>query len=254
MDMTKNEEDEELHSDNREKNKDISSENDISEEDRTGEESQEDRDEEDMEEEVEMEEKGEQSEDIENEIDPEIEAKSKGGRTEEKDIEQVIEAVLFSSGHPMTVPEIEEAVGRPRSEVRDGVKKIRRMYQNRKTALEISKIGRKYSLQLKSDFNRYGMEMMDEELEKPLLKTAALIAYYQPIRQSELKKMVGEKVYDHVDSLKEKGLILSERDGRTYSLRTSPKFQEYFGLEARDREELKKVMAEKAGIGDEREG
>ncbi len=169
---------------------------------------------------------------------------------DEEDIEQVVEAVLFSSSHPLTVPEIEEAVGRPRSEVRDGVKKLRRMYQNRKTALEIVKIGRKFSLQLKSEFNKYGMEMMDEEISKPLLKTAALIAYYQPIKQSELKKKVGEKAYDHVDTLEDKGLILSERDGRTYSLRTSSKFQEYFGLEARDREELKKLMAEKVGIGD----
>jgi len=171
---------------------------------------------------------------------------------QEEEIEQVVEAVLFSSGHPLTVPEIEEAVGRPRSEVRQGVKKLRRMYQNRKTCLEIAKIGRKFSLQLKSEFNKYGMEMMDEEIGKPLLKTAALIAYYQPIRQSELKKMVGEKVYDHVETLEDKDLILSERDGRTYSLRTSSKFQEYFGLEARDRNELKKLMAEKAGIGDSR--
>ena len=168
---------------------------------------------------------------------------------EEEDIEQVVEAVLFSSGHPLTVPEIEQAVGRPRTEIREGVKKLRRMYQNRKTCLEIAKIGRKYSLQLKSEFNRYGMEMMDEEIGKPLLKTAALIAYYQPIKQSELKKMVGDKVYDHVDDLKDKGLILSERDGRTYSLRTSSKFQEYFGLEARDRDELKQLMAEKVGVG-----
>jgi len=35
-------------------------------------------------------------------------------------------------------------------------------------------------------------------------------------------------------------------------LRTSSKFQEYFGLEARDREELKKLMAEKVGIGESR--
>ncbi|MBS3781695.1 MAG: SMC-Scp complex subunit ScpB [Candidatus Thermoplasmatota archaeon] len=170
---------------------------------------------------------------------------------DEEEIEQIVEAVLFSSSHPLTVPEIEEAVGKPRSEVRQGVKKLRRMYQNRKTALEITKIGRKFSLQLKPEFNKYGMEMMDEEINKPLLKTAALIAYYQPIRQSELKKMVGEKAYDHVDSLEDKGLILSEKDGRTYSLRTSSKFQEYFGLEARDREELKKLMAKKVGIGDE---
>ncbi len=169
---------------------------------------------------------------------------------DQEDIEQVVEAVLFSAGRPLTIPEIEESIGRSRGEVRDAVKKVRRMYQNRKTALEISKIGRKYSLQLRSEFNKYGMEMMDQEMSRPLLKTAALIAYYQPIRQSELKKMVGEKIYDHVDELIQKDLILSEKDGRTYSLRTSPKFQEYFGLEAKDRNELKKLMAKKAGITD----
>lgn len=171
----------------------------------------------------------------------------------EEDLEQMVEAVLFSAGRPLTVPEIERSVGKPRSEIRKAVKKLRRMYQNRKTALEISKIGRKFSLQLKSRYNKYGLEMMDKEMSEPLLKTAALIAYYQPIKQSELKKMVGEKVYDHVDELEEKDLILVEPDGRTYSLRTSPKFQEYFGLEAKDRNELKKLMAEKVGIGAEKE-
>ncbi len=194
----------------------------------------------------------EREEELENDIESD-EIRSFSDLQIEEDIEQVIEAVLFSSGHPLTVPEIEEAVGRPRTEVREGVKKLRRMYQNRKTALKIAKIGRKYSLQLKSKFNKYGLKMKDEELNKSLLKTAALIAYYQPIKQSELKKMIGEKVYDHVDELEEKSLILSERDGRTYSLRTSPKFQEYFGLEARDRDELKRLMAQKAGIGEERE-
>ncbi len=172
---------------------------------------------------------------------------------EEEDLVQIVEAVLFSAGRPLTVPEIEQSIGRPRDEVRQAVKKLRRMYQNRKTCLEISKIGRKFSLQLKSNYNKYGMEMMDEEIGKPLLKTAALIAYYQPIKQSELKTMVGSKVYDQVDKLKDMGLILADDDGRTYSLRTSPKFQEYFGLEAQDRNELKKIMAEKVGIGTEEE-
>ena len=169
--------------------------------------------------------------------------------TEEEDIEKIVEAVLFSAGRPLTVPEIEEAAGKPRKKVRKAVKKLRRMYQNRKTALEISKIGRKYSLQLKPYFNQYGMQIMDEEINRSLLKTAALIAYYQPVKQSELKKMVGGQVYDHVDTLQDMDLIISEKEGRTYSLRTSPKFQEYFGLEAKDRNELKKIMAKRAGLG-----
>ncbi len=166
----------------------------------------------------------------------------------DKDIVQIVEAVLFSAGRPLTIPEIEEFIGVHRSEVRGAVKKLRRMYQNRKSALEINKIGRKYSLQLSQEYNQYGMKLMDEDISKPILKTAALIAYYQPVKQSELKKMVGEQIYNHVDKLQEMDLILVERDGRTYSIRTSPKFQEYFGLEAKDRNELKKLMAKRAGL------
>ena len=167
---------------------------------------------------------------------------------EEEEPVQVVEAVLFSAGRPLTVPDMEESTGIPREDIRQAVKKLRRMYQNRKTALEINKIGRKYSLQLSQEYNQYGMKLMDEDIPKPILKTAALIAYYQPVKQSELKKMIGSQIYEHVDKLQDMDLILVERDGRTYSIRTSPKFQEYFGLEAKDRNELKRLMAKRAGL------
>lgn len=199
-------------------------------------------------------EKTEESEEPEN-FDEQIEEGKEieqDEQSEERDIEQIIEAVLYSAGRPLTVPEIEESIGKDRKEVRQAVKKLKRMYQNRKSALEIKKIGRKYSLQLKPDYNRYGLEMMDEDIPKPILKTAALVAYYQPVKQSELKKMVGNQIYEHVEKLQEMDLILVEEEGRTYSLRTAPKFQEYFGLEAKDRNELKKIMAKKAGLDRER--
>lgn len=169
---------------------------------------------------------------------------------EGEDLESILEAVLFSAGRPLSVPDIEEAVGIERKQLRKGLKKLRRMYQNRKTSIEVKKIGRRYSMQLKPEYNQYGIEIMEPELDDEILKTAALIAYYQPIRQSDLKKKIGSKVYDHIEHLKEKNLIIVERDGRTYSLRTSPKFQEYFGLGAKDRNELKKIISEKLGRDD----
>ena len=176
------------------------------------------------------------------------ETESEEEEPEEEEPVQVVEAVLFSAGRPLTVPDMEESTGIPREDIRQAVKKLRRMYQNRKTALEINKIGRKYSLQLSQEYNQYGMKLMDEDIPKPILKTAALIAYYQPVKQSELKKMIGSQIYEHVDKLQDMDLILVERDGRTYSIRTSPKFQEYFGLEAKDRNELKRLMAKRAGL------
>ncbi|MFO7991290.1 MAG: SMC-Scp complex subunit ScpB [Thermoplasmata archaeon] len=172
------------------------------------------------------------------------------GDEDDEELEPILEAVLFSAGRPLTVPDIEEAVGIERTQLRKGIKRLKRMYQNRKTSIEIKKIGRRYSMQLKPEYNQYGIEIMEPELDEEILKTAALIAYYQPIRQSDLKKKIGSKVYDHIEHLKKKNLIIVERDGRTYSLRTSPKFQEYFGLAAKDRNELKKIISEKLGRDD----
>ncbi len=168
--------------------------------------------------------------------------------SDKEDIELVVESVLFSAGRPLSIPELEEMTGVDRRELREAVKKLRRMYGNRKSAIEIKKIGTTYSMELSSDYLSYGVHVQQSEMDEDLLKTAALIAYYQPVRQSDLKKKIGEKVYRHVDELKDKGLVLVERDGRTYSIRTSPKFQEYFGLEAGGRDELKKLMAKKVGL------
>ncbi len=167
------------------------------------------------------------------------------GEYQEESVEAV-ESALFSSGRPLTVPELEEVTGIGRSEVRRAMKKLMSMYRSRRTAIEIKKVGRNYSMQLKHEYKHFVLPVMEEDIDSDLLKTAALIAYYQPVKQSELRKRLGDKVYEHINELKDKGLIQLEKAGRTYSIRTSPKFQEYFGLEAGDREELKRLLNEKA--------
>jgi segregation and condensation protein B len=81
-----------------------------------------------------------------------------------------------------------------------------------------------------------------------LLKTAALIAYYQPLRQSKLSDMIGGKAYEHVRELQERNLIQAKELGRTLELTTSRYFPEFFGLKTGNREEIKRYMAAKAGI------
>jgi chromosome segregation and condensation protein ScpB len=66
--------------------------------------------------------------------------------------------------------------------------------------------------------------------------------------QSDLKILVGGKVYNHVKALRDLGLIITRRKGPTYELVTSGEFSEYFGLPSSNREIVKKVMAERIGI------
>ena len=80
------------------------------------------------------------------------------------------------------------------------------------------------------------------------MKTAALIAYHQPILQSDLFDMIGAKVYEHTKALEELGLISRKPSGRSLSLATTRYFAEFFGLKSTDREGIRKLMAQKAGV------
>lgn len=89
-----------------------------------------------------------------------------------------------------------------------------------------------------------GESLADAEIPRDVLKTAALIAYHQPILQADLRKMVGEKVYEHVRSLRASRLIHAYPKGRSLQLSTTQRFPEYFGLEVTNREDLRQWMAD----------
>src|SRR5205823_13580608 len=80
------------------------------------------------------------------------------------------------------------------------------------------------------------------------LKTAALIAYHQPLLQSDLFDMIGSKVYEHTKALEDLGLVNRKPSGRSLALTTTRYFAEFFGLKSTDREGIRKLMAEKAGV------
>ena len=78
-----------------------------------------------------------------------------------------------------------------------------------------------------------------------------MIALKEPIRQTDLKELRGSNAYEHVQELLEKGLISRTRDknGRSYNLKTTPKFAEYFKLKG-DTRSLAKLLEVDKGIKD----
>jgi hypothetical protein len=87
-----------------------------------------------------------------------------------------------------------------------------------------------------------------KELPLPVLKIAALVGYYQPMHKKDLVEMVGPKGWEHVLALEKLGLLIVKRSGHGYAITTSPKYAEYFGLAAKTREDIKRILAKKAGI------
>ncbi len=158
-----------------------------------------------------------------------------------------VEAVLFSSENPLRVGEIAEIIGHTSREVSKAMRKLREEYDRREGAIEIARIGNKYVMQLKEEYLEYGYKMGKKEMSDEVLKTLAIIAYYQPITQSRLREILGSRVYDYVDELRARGFVYGKKAGRTIVLRTTKKFNEYFGIDASKPEEVKKFLEEKAG-------
>ena len=70
--------------------------------------------------------------------------------------------------------------------------------------------------------------MPNTELEKPALQTLSIIAWKQPIMQSEVVKIRGNSTYEHVKILADSGFITTEKSGVSRLIKLTPKFYEYF--------------------------
>jgi segregation and condensation protein B len=161
---------------------------------------------------------------------------------------RIVEAALFSAGKPLAEAEIADATGLGLRDVTKALKALHEEYNERQTALEVARGGTKWAMQLKGRYTEKARTLAKMEVPAKVLKTLALIAFHQPIKQSELKEMVGSVVYDHVKELRERGMVVARQDGITKQLTTSPRFPEYFGLDASDRDGLRNLLAERVGI------
>ena len=160
----------------------------------------------------------------------------------------VVEAALFSAGKPVSLDEIAVNTGLDRREVPKLVLALKHRYEGMSSSLEVAKAGDKWAMQVRTAYAPSTTKLAPMEIPIKLVKTLALIAYHQPVLQSKLKEMVGEKVYDHISELQERGLVKKRVHERSYLIVTSEKFPEYFGIPASDREGIKHYLAEKVGL------
>lgn len=152
-----------------------------------------------------------------------------------------IEAVLFITAQALEVHDIAEILQEEPDTVEEALLDLIMDYSAREGALEIDDENG-YILQVKQDFMDIVEQLCPVELKPAVLKTLTIIALKEPIRQSYLKEL-RSNAYEHVQELLKMGLIARNRDknGRSYNLKTTPKFAEYFKLKG-DAKTLAKIM------------
>ncbi len=147
------------------------------------------------------------------------------------DLKSRIEAVLFLTGKAVTLKEIAEILKAEETEIEDSMLELIMDYSSRNGALEIDDENG-YILQVRDEYMDIVEKLCPVDISNAVLKTLTVIALKEPIRQSELKEFRGASAYEHVQELVDKGLVSRKKDknGRSYNLKTTPKFEEYFKI------------------------
>ena len=158
-----------------------------------------------------------------------------------ENLKSKIEAVLFVTAKAMQPNEIAEILNADVEEVESALLDLMFDYSSRDGALEIDDEDG-YIIQVKAEHLDIVEKLCPVELKPAVVKTLTVIALKEPIRQTELKEM-RSNAYEHIQELLEKGLISRTKDknGRSYNLKTTPKFAEYFKLKG-DAKTLAKLL------------
>lgn len=154
-----------------------------------------------------------------------------------------IESILFASGKGITVADLAEYTESTPSTVTKALKELQTHYERAESSLIISTYQDKWKLTVKSAYTKYIQNMVSEtELAPGLLKTLAVIAYKSPVIQSDIVNIRGQISYDHIKQLTKEKFITKEDSGRSYMLKITDKFYNYFDVEGD--EEIREVFSQ----------
>ncbi|MGD2250838.1 MAG: SMC-Scp complex subunit ScpB [Candidatus Methanofastidiosia archaeon] len=163
-----------------------------------------------------------------------------------EDLKKLVEAVLFVSGKPVSLRDLAQSLNIPGGKIKHMIIELQESYQEMGSAVEIVEtVDKKFVMQLNPELSEVVMDYTPESGEsKAMLKTLSLIAYKQPVLQSEVVKYRGTGAYKHIKELETEGLIERTPKERTYMLKTTPKFAEFYGLKSGSVKDIKKFVEE----------
>lgn len=145
---------------------------------------------------------------------------------------KLAEAALFMSPEALTINELTKIMEVSSfSESLKILDDLTKEYSSKDSALEIVKSGdSRYQMRVKSTFaSKVSHLAVSTDISKAVLRTLGLIALKQPVKQSLVVKIIGNKAYGYVKDLVERGFLKARKYGNTKILETTDKFESYFG-------------------------
>lgn len=152
-----------------------------------------------------------------------------------------IEAILFISGRFLDIKDFITLSDLNPIIIKELLEELLQEYNKRDSALHIIKKEAAENVEdsetlWKMDVKQEHSQLVNRlaggnsEFTKAEQGTLALIAFKQPVKQSVIIKIRGNKAYDHIKKFSELGLIKKKRMGHTYELSLSDEFYNYFNI------------------------
>ncbi|RJQ17328.1 SMC-Scp complex subunit ScpB [Candidatus Woesearchaeota archaeon] len=158
---------------------------------------------------------------------------------QKNDLKNKIEALLFSSGKFMTEENLSLLIGADIREVKKTVRDLEKEYAERDHSLMLVQEGDSWKINVRELYLDLVRKIVaDTELPKGVLETLAVIAWKSPILQSEVVRIRSNKAYEHIAQLEEMGFVIKDKFGRSFKIKVTEKFFEYFDVSGKNLKEV----------------
>lgn len=172
-----------------------------------------------------------------------VKAVIRGENMELRNVEKhmaLLEAILFATPKPLSREEISKISKLDDEKIAQLISLLRARYQDHRHGIMLSEMGG-YRLMVKPEHIERVSSFTKSDLSKGLLRVLSIIAYHEPVKQSDIVKIIGNRTYEYVKQLEHLGFVKFERKAKTKLLSTTPHFESYFSI---NKEQLKKALAE----------
>lgn len=143
-----------------------------------------------------------------------------------QEIKSGIEAILFMSPKFISIKKVYKFFPEAEKEVIDIIiSDLIIEYDNKNSSIKIIRDNENIEMLLKPEYSKYSVFAVGKQLTKSELNTLALIALNSPVYQYKITK---KRPTEHLNTLKDLGLIQIEKKGRRNLLSVTKKFNVLF--------------------------
>lgn len=154
------------------------------------------------------------------------------------ELSHIIEAILFVSGEPVHLKDLEKALEVSPLELSSAISDLESDYSYHRRGICLKRFGEHIQLATRAEYAPYVERLLQpvqkQSLSQAAMETLAVVAYRQPVTRAEIEAVRGVKCDYSIQSLSNKGLIVEvgrkDAVGHPILYGTTDAFLNHFGI------------------------